>query len=131
LKEADFETWALIVDKTTLSDVFKAMNGLDFYLYFVSELIRQIPMEKKTGGTLILDEFGSPDLVRPELRRVMKARGISHGFQRIFIRRSRSEPLIQAADLVAGAVLRRDAKKESEAFDTIEHKIQAIFEFKG
>ena len=131
LEGADFEAWALLVDKTTLSDVFKAMNGLDFYLYFVSELIRQIPAGKKTRGTLILDEFGSPNLVRQELRRVMKARGISHGFQRIFIRRSRSELLIQAADLVAGAVLRRDAKKDSEALDYIQDKMQAIFEYKG
>lgn len=78
-----------------------------------------------------MDEFGSASLVRRELRRVMKARGISHGFQRIFIRRSRSELLIQAADLVAGAVLRRDAKKDSEAYDYIQEKIQAIFEYKG
>jgi hypothetical protein len=131
LKEADFEAWSLVVDKTTLSDVFRAMNGLDFYLYFVSELIRQIPIEKKSGGTLIMDEFGSASLVRQELRRVMKARGISHGFQRIYIRRSRSELLIQAADLVAGAVLRLDAKKDSEAFDFVMEKMQAIILYKG
>jgi len=64
-------------------------------------------------------------------RRVMKARGISHGFQRISIRRSRSEQqLIQAADRLAGAVLRRDAKKDSEAFDYIQEKMQAIIEYK-
>jgi len=131
LSVAHFEAWAIVVDKTALSDVFKAMNGLDFYLYFVSELIRQIPIEKKSGATLILDEFGSPSLIRQELRRVMKARGIVHGFQRIFIRRSRSEDLIQVADLVAGALLRRDAKKDSEAFDCIQKKVQATFEFNG
>lgn len=131
LSTAHFEAWALVVDKTTLSDVFKAMNGLDFYLYFVSELIRQIPSEKKIHSTLILDEFGSPNLIRQELRRVMKARGIAHGFQRIFIRRSRSEDLIQVADLVAGALLRRDAKKDSEAFGYIQEKMQAIFEYRS
>jgi hypothetical protein len=47
----------------------------------------------------------------------MKAHDIDHGFRRITVRRSESEPLIQAADLVAGAILRRDAKKDSEAYD--------------
>jgi hypothetical protein len=107
------------------------MNGLDFYLYFVSELIRRIPPEKRSEGTLILDEFGSSQIVRQELRRVMKARGITHSFRRIFIRRSHTEALIQVADLVAGAVFRRDSKKDSEAFELIQEKMQAVFEFSG
>lgn len=131
LKDAEFEAWALVADKTTLPDVFRAMNGLDFYLYFVSELIRQIPFEKRKEGTLILDEFGSPDLTRQELRRMMKARGILHGFSRIFVRRPRSESLIQIADLVAGAVLRRDSKKNSEAFEEIQGKMRAVFAYTG
>jgi hypothetical protein len=129
LRDADFEAWALVVDKTTLPDVFKAMNGLDFYLYFVSELIRQIPFEKRNQSTLILDEFGSSKLVRQELRRVMKVRGIPHGFHRIFVRRSQSEALIQAADLVAGAIFHRDAKKDSEALGYIQGKMQSIIEY--
>jgi hypothetical protein len=50
-------------------------------------------------------------------------------FSRIFIRRSHSEDLIQFADLVGGAILRRDAKNDSEAFDMIESKMQGIFEY--
>lgn len=32
LAEADFESWAIIADKTTLPDSFKVMHRLDFYL---------------------------------------------------------------------------------------------------
>jgi hypothetical protein len=116
LREADFEARALVADKTALPDPFRVMAGLDFYLYFVSELIRQIPPDRRAEGTLILDEFGSPERTRRELKRVMQARDIDPGFRRIAVRRSESEPLIQAADLVAGAILRRDAKKDSEAY---------------
>ena len=35
LAEADFEGWAVVVDKTTLPDSFRVMRRLDFYLYFV------------------------------------------------------------------------------------------------
>ncbi|MFZ6030499.1 MAG: DUF3800 domain-containing protein [Chloroflexota bacterium] len=54
---------------------------------------------------------------------------IRHEFSRIFFRRSRSKDLIQVADLVAGAILRRNARKDSDAFELIEDKVQAIFEF--
>ena len=104
------------------------MSGLDVYLYFVSELIRQIPEERRSGGTLILDEFGYPQQTRDELKRIMKAREINHNFRRISIRRSQSESLIQIADLVAGAILRRDSRNQSEAYDAIERKIRKVVE---
>ena len=129
IAHAEFEAWAVIVDKTSLPDTFRIMSGLDFYLYFVSELIRLIPVEKSQGSTMILDEFGSATRVRTELRRVLKARGIPKQFKRIVIRRSEIEPLIQIADLVAGAILRRDTRGETGAFEYVEKKIQRILEF--
>jgi len=128
LANANFEAWAIVVDKTSLSDAFKLMSGLDVYLYFVSELIQQIPEEKRSGGTLILDEFGYPKHTKDELKRIMKTRNIKHSFRRISTRRSQSESLIQVADLVAGAILRRDSRKQSEAYDAIERKIRKVIE---
>jgi len=128
LANANFEAWAIVVDKSNLPDTFKLMSGLDIYLYFVSELIRQIPTEKRSGGTLILDEFGYPQQTKEELKRILKAREISHNFRRISIRRSQSESLIQIADLVAGAILRRDSRNQSEAYDAIERKIRKVIE---
>jgi len=83
LSDADFEAWAVIVDKTALSDPFKVMRGLDVYVYFVTELIQLIPAEKREGATLILDEFGSTAQLRTELRRFMSARGIPRHFKRV------------------------------------------------
>ena len=33
LSDATFDVWAILVDKAELSEAFKAMSGLDFYLY--------------------------------------------------------------------------------------------------
>lgn len=129
LAQADFEGWAVIVDKTTLPDPFRVMRRLDFYLYFVTELIRLIPAAKREGATLILDEFGSVLTQRAELRRFLAAREIPRGFKRIVIRRSQSEPLIQVADLVAGAILRRDTKGQAGAYDDVEKKLRQVLEF--
>ncbi len=131
LNTANFEAWAIVVDKIHLPDTFKLMSGLDVYLYFVSELIRQIPPMKRAGGILILDEFGDPSRTKSELKRVMKTRGIIHGFRKIAVRRSQTEPLIQVADLMAGAILRRDAHRQSSAYDMIAEKLRALVEFRS
>ncbi|MCX7706874.1 MAG: DUF3800 domain-containing protein [Anaerolineae bacterium] len=131
LSSADFEGWAIVVDKTALPDPFKVMRRLDFYLYFVTELIRLIPQDKREGATLILDEFGSAVTQLTELRRFMKARGIPRSFKRILVKRSRSEPLIQIADLVAGAILRRDARADAEAYGYLSGRLRQVWEYGG
>jgi hypothetical protein len=131
LASANFEGWAVVVDKTTLLDPFKVMRRLDFYLYFVTELIRLIPAEKREGATLILDEFGSSATVRTELRRFMAARGISRHFKRVLVKRSKSEALIQVADLIAGAILRRDTRSDAWAYDCVAAKLKQVYEFRG
>lgn len=126
LSQMDFEAWAILVDKTTLGKSFRAMTGMERYLFFVAELIRYIPDEKRFDGTLILDEFGYPDQTKNELKRILKSLNIKHGFRRISIRRSKSEPLIQIADLVAGAIWRRDTRNDTGAFELIEGKIRQL-----
>lgn len=126
LSQADFDAWAILVDKAKLAEAYKGMSGLDFYLYFVTELIARIPSEKRAGGTLILDEYGYPDQTKEELKRILKARNIAHGFRRISIRRSQSEPLIQIADLVAGSIWRRDTHNDTGAYEMIERKIKKL-----
>jgi hypothetical protein len=131
LRSADFSVWALVADKTTLSEPFRLfMSGLDLYAFFVSEVVEHIPLEKRAGGTLILDEFGHPEQTREEIKRVFKKRNIQHGFNRISMRRSRQEALIQIADLVAGAILRRDSRNQSESYDLIAGKIVELIEYR-
>ena len=129
LQRADFEAWALVVDKTTLSEPFKAMRRLDFYLFCITELLQTIPAEQREKATLVLDEFGGEPDLPLEFRRYMKRRNIPRHFSRVLTRRSKSEPLIQVADLIAGAVLRRDAQHDSEAFDLLQSKYRSILEY--
>jgi hypothetical protein len=131
LRSANFEAWALIVDKTTLPETFRLfMSGLDLYTFFVSEVVERIPPEKRAGATLILDEFGYPEHTREEIKRMFKKRNIKHGFNRISMRRSKQEALIQIADLIAGSILRRDAHNQSESYDMIAGKIVELIEYR-
>ncbi len=129
LRCTDFEAWALVADKTQLMEPFPSMRRLDFYLFFITELLQAIPIEQREKATLILDEFGGEPDLPLEFRRFMKRRNIPRHFARVLTKRSKSEPLIQVADLVAGSVLRRDTQNDSEAFDMIKSKFRAVLEY--
>lgn len=129
LQDSEFEAWALVVDKTTMPGLFKAMKRLDFYLFCITELLQVIPSELREKATLILDEFGGEPDLPLEFRRYMKRREIPRHFSRVLTKRSKSEPLIQVADLVAGSVLRRDAQNDSESFDMIQTKFKKVIEY--
>jgi hypothetical protein len=59
----------------------------------------------------------------------MTARDIPRHFKRVLVKRSRSEPLIQVADLVAGAILRRDTKGDADAYDYLGKRISKSWNF--
>jgi len=126
LGQANFEAWALLVDKTRLPKIFETAESLDIYTHFITELLSIIPAELQKDATLILDEFGSTPDLRMELRRAMIKRRMPRLFKRVIIRPSNRESLIQIADLVAGAIMRRDSQNDSEAFDMISRKIKRL-----
>lgn len=129
LAREDFRAWAIVVDKTVLPDTFKFMTGLDFYLYFVTEIINHIPVEEQDGALLILDQFGNKGSISTNTRKALKSRNIQSHFRRIVARDSATEPLIQIADLLAGAVSHRDSGNGNEYYDLISKKIVEVIEF--
>ena len=126
LAHADFEAWALFVDKTTLPKIFETTASIAIYTHFITELLTIIPAKLQQDATLILDEFGSTPDLRTELRRTMLKRHMPRLFKRVIVRKSHRESLIQLADLVAGAIMRRDSQNDSEAFDMISRKIKRL-----
>ncbi|GEM_PF-438059 len=129
LSKADFSAWAIIVDKTMLPQIYADVPRLSFYLFFATELLQVIPEEMREGATLILDEFSGEKDLPLELRRYMKKRNIPRQFNRVLTKRSKSEPLIQIADLVAGSVFRRDARGESDAYEKIQGKFVKLIDY--
>lgn len=107
------------------------MSSLEFYVFFAAEAIELIPAEKRQNAILVLDEYGSAEAIELKLRQYLKRRKVPKLFRRVSAKRSTSEPLIQIADLVSGAILRRDAKEDSETYDYIEKKIKKLLEYKG
>lgn len=126
LSHANFDAWVLIVDKTHLPKIFETTESIEIYTHFITELLNIIPVELQKDATLILDEFGSTPNLRTELRRAMIKRHMPRLFKRVIVRSSHRESLIQVADLVAGAVMRRDSHNDSDAFDMISKRIKRL-----
>ena len=131
LASMEFEGYAVAVDKPELVDPFKAMVGRELYVYFLSEVISLIPWEKRIGATLILDEFDRGGKTLLDLGRVLKARQIRRGFKKIVTKRSRSEDLIQVADMIAGAIMRRYTTGDDEHYAAIAGKVKELREYSG
>jgi len=129
LPRLDFRVWAVVVDKGQLPDAFLAMHPRALYVFFVTEAIRLVPEPEREGGILLLDEFNRSGKTLAEVKRTLKLRHIRRGFKKIRACRSYSEELVQIADLVAGAVLRRYAKGDDRAFRIFEPKMQVLLEF--
>ncbi len=126
LAHANFEAFALFVDKTQLPKIFETTDSLEIYTHFITELLELVPKNLLTDATLILDEFGSTPDLRTELRRTMVKRNMPKLFKKMIVRSSHKESLIQVADLVAGAIMRRDTQNDSDAFDMITRRIKRL-----
>jgi hypothetical protein len=77
LQQMDFSIWAVIADKTCLPASFQTTLRIDFYLYFVAELLSNIPASVLEKSMLILDEFGALRTIRTGLKKMLRLRGVS------------------------------------------------------
>lgn len=129
LASLPFRMWAIIVDKRALAKSFRVMSRTSFYIFFLTELIRAIPESARVGNILLLDEFDRSDQMLADLGKSFKARAFHRGFKKIKTKRSRSERLIQCADLVAGALLARYGKGEERYLKLIREKLASVIEY--
>lgn len=122
-----FEGWVLVIDKRILPEPYRVFPIPTLYAYAVSEAMARIPYEKRYNSVVILDEIDGSGKVLLEVGRLMKLRGIHRGFKKIVSKRSRSEPLLQIADLVAGSVFQSVARGDDTLLATVRSKL--LFSF--
>ncbi len=99
------------------------MSKTNLYAFFASEAISHIPFDQRDRCNLVLDEFDRSGKILVEIKRALKTRGIERGFKKITAKRPTSEPLIQIADLIAGAVHREITEGNNLLFGKIKLKL--------
>jgi hypothetical protein len=129
LQAMNFAIYALTVDKTSLPGYLRTLDAHSFYALLAAELIAQVPIAEREGAILLLDEFDPRGKALLALKRALKRRGMRRGFRKMLNVRSRSEPLVQIADLVAGTILRAVAQNEGENLSRLQHRIRLLYHF--
>lgn len=127
LKPHAFVGYALVVDKQQLSAEWHKKRDVEFYAACFAELVSNIPEGELDRTILVLDQFGSSTITLREIRRQLKkkfGKG-ARPFKKISFKRSRSENLIQCADMVASALMREVSQGDSRFFDLVRGKVQS------
>lgn len=124
-----FEAWALTVDKTALPAYWRALDSRSLYALLMAELIAQIPLVEREGAVLLLDQFDPRGKALLVLQRALKRRQIRRGFRKMTNVRSHNEPLVQIADLVAGAILQQAVEGDIEPLSCVQNLIRLTYRF--
>jgi hypothetical protein len=117
----------LYVDKRLLPPDFRRMSSSSFYAFFLAQLLDRLPVGELGNTTLVLDEFGPSQLtlraVREALRRLGLWGGKTRLLKRMVFRRSRSEGVIQVADVISGAIYRWLTEGDAAYYGLIQNKV--------
>jgi hypothetical protein len=128
LQSADFRARVLVVDKRKLSRQWQAVDKMSFYVYFVGESLLLVSPYTWEDTYLILDRFGQHRETTKQLRQYIKGHGLTT-LKRIVAKRSEGEPLIQLADMIAGAAFRKHSIGDSTYLDWIADKVE-VWEYR-
>lgn len=123
LASLDVAVRALTVDKRMLLPELGGLAKLAFYTTFFTALLLRLIPDELEQATVILDEFGNKDTTIMALRQHLKRAYGGHirpFVRRLAARRSRSEPALQAADMVAGTVFRYVTRGDARFYEVIE-----------
>lgn len=131
LHAASFDIWALEVDKRALPTYWKGLTSHDLYAMLATELILAIPLAHREDSTLMLDEFDPGGKSLLALKRILKRRNERRGFRKMLNVRSRSEPLVQVADLIAGSILRSVIKDDPDSHLFFQHHVRLLLHFES
>ena len=126
LSDLDFVARAIVVDKTLLPDDFQHMRSVEFYAFFVAQLLNHLPAGELDRTILHLDCFGAPKTalrcIRQQLARLWP-KDRRRLLKRIAFKQSHRENGIQAADMIAGAIFRWQEKDDARFVTYIWDKI--------
>jgi len=117
LSDLDFVARAMVVDKTSLPDSFRHMRSVEFYGFFVAQLLNNLPAGELDRTILYLDRFGAPKTalrcIRQQLAH-LHPKGRRGLLKRIAFKQSNRENGIQVADMIAGAIFRWREKHDAQ-----------------
>nr|MBC8248238.1 DUF3800 domain-containing protein [Anaerolineales bacterium] len=132
LEPYDFVVRALCADKTALPVSFRRMKDREFYAFCFGELFRRIPAGELGQTILTLDQFGASRTTLRELRCRLKEQGnVPRPFKKLSFRRSKGDNLLQAVDMIGGAIYRELTRGDDSYLDLVRSKVFVVWGFEA
>jgi hypothetical protein len=129
LLDCDIEVRALSINKRTLSLVLRELSRSEFYAWAFSDLLAH-SLGELHSANIVLDEFGEANETVRAIKRILKQTFsdamVRQHIRRIGARRSHSEPALQVADMVTGAIYRHIAEKDDQFFKIIQARTKLL-----
>jgi hypothetical protein len=124
-----FRIRAMVVDKKKIYSLTFKDDKDSFYHYFASQVIKY-NHGKITGANLYIDGSGSREFKRA-FESNLRAKVKDGTINKCKFVNSKSDNLIQLADMVSGAIYRQYnvTRPDSSYIDYIRHKIEDLWEF--
>ncbi len=125
----DVELRALAVNKRALATDIRRLSRTDFYVWAFGDLLAHT-LHELDKATIVLDEFTHSDRTARDIQRLLKNifsdATVRQHIRRIHVRRSQSEPLLQIADMMSGAIYRHVAENDSRFYQIIESRSEIL-----
>jgi hypothetical protein len=132
LRKQDFTARILVVDKSLMTRVH--MRNRETFYNFLVQMILRHDNGTIRGATIILDESvkskKSKQHLASYLRRELNPNTREARIKEVRYHRSHADNLIQAADMLSGAIYTRYHRGNSEFFDYIRVKISDLWEWR-
>ncbi len=129
LLEFDIEVRALSINKRRLSSELRGLSRAEFYAWAFSDLLAH-SLDELHSANIVLDEFGKANETVRAIKRILKQTFsdsiVRQRIRRIGARRSQSEPALQIADMVTGAIYRHVAESDKRFFKVIQSRTKLL-----
>jgi len=129
LLEFDIEVRALSINKRTLSSELRELSRAEFYAWAFSDLLAH-SLGELHSANIVLDEFGTANDTIRAIKRILKQTFsdsiVRQRIRRIGARRSQSEPALQIADIVTGAIYRHVAENDNRFIKIIQSRTKLL-----
>ena len=128
-KHCDYSAYAIVLDKNKIPVTPDIIDSNSLYYYVIKELLLKLDLVEPY---IIIDGIGGKrymQVIKTYLRKSLKAVGVDNCD--IKFANSKSDSLVQVADIIAGSIARSyrdDGEKADKFANLLEDKIQKIYD---
>jgi hypothetical protein len=133
LRPVPFQVRVAVIDKARLPESFRAMNGQELYIHFLTELVLRTSELEIANDILVTDRATKAfrRTLRPHLSERVRELHRVRPFKKIARGDAANEDGLQCADMMAGAVARYIIRGDDTFYRLFRSKVVDLWRYPG